>query len=876
MSNRRWIIVLLLITIISAGPMLSTAGAPSRAVPPAPNNVQAEPMDEKIRITWDYPTGFSGEDLVGFILYKGTLPDSVDLIVKNDLGPYELSYTDSTVINGNTYYYSISAINDDGAGPKSTPVMAVPRGPASPPTNFSSIHGANHLFLSWEEPEDENGSPLEGYSLFKGLSKTNVSTRIDLGMKTNYTDSGLINGVTYFYQVLAITAYGDGRKTTVLSDSPRTTPSPPSNLTITPGDGMVTLSWNVSLDDGGAMITGYRIFRSEQYEVPEPLATVSEGTTYTDEDVENGVTYLYAVAGMNSEGGGERTPAIPATPLGVPSKPRNLTLKPGNTNMTLRWEEPEFDGGTPILGYHVYTKHFDENEMKLAGDAGNVFEYTIEDLVNNEYYYFQVRAYNEVGEGPGSETLMKRPEPLPLTPENFRTIDMDGMVKLMWSKPYYGGEYPYQEILIYRGTSEDELELLANISAELSSYYDTDVVVGTVYYYEVSITSIIGEGERTPTMTGRPFSRPSTVRNLRVTSDSGVVFLTWDPPEKNGGRVLEGYKIFRGTSEDSITILETVSPTQLYFNDTTVTDGTVYYYGVSAFNRELEGNTTDIVEIMPTGPPKDPVTLQGVLDIANMTITLHWKAPMSDGGAEVTGYVVYRGLERNNLTVIGRTGNETSYNDTDIERGIGYYYSIAAENSKGEGVRTPVIFVEVPVKETDGGEKESKMVLWVVLISIIVVIMALVIVAAAINSKKKKNENEEDVPQLEESEAEREERLIQERRKMMAQYTDVPISTVEAHNLSSEEAPPAPTFEDLYGNLTPEQKAEEYAKLYGDTSNDSGEQEGEIPGGNVNEVPVASENVAEAPVYQPPQSENRVVPENEDRSNPTSDDTVTS
>ncbi|OYT45735.1 hypothetical protein B6U90_02545, partial [Thermoplasmatales archaeon ex4484_6] len=106
MSNRRWIIVLLLITIISAGPMLSTAGAPSRAVPPAPNNVQAEPMDEKIRITWDYPTGFSGEDLVGFILYKGTLPDSVDLIVKNDLGPYELSYTDSTVINGNTYYYS--------------------------------------------------------------------------------------------------------------------------------------------------------------------------------------------------------------------------------------------------------------------------------------------------------------------------------------------------------------------------------------------------------------------------------------------------------------------------------------------------------------------------------------------------------------------------------------------------------------------------------------------------------------------------------------------------------------------------------------------------------------------------------------------------
>ncbi len=859
MRERYAIIIASIIIIISTAAIGAVSNPTREDLPPPPINVTATPRDQEVRLDWDLPPGFTGNDISGITVLRGPSSDNVENIVAS-LGPFDEFFIDgeqTPLVNGRTYYYSIRIINESGSSNPSTPVSAVPRGPCSPPTNFTSTYESEAVHLSWNDPDDSNGSPVEFYSVFKGTSDNNLSTREDVGTDKTYSDMGLENGVPYFYQVCAVTAAGDGRRTNVKSVTPRTVPEPPFNLSSSKGDETVTLLWNYSLEDGGAAIEGHKIYRGPDVDNLEHVATIGYTKTFTDTGLENGITYYYSVTAYNSEGESDFASATMVTPLGPPGKPQNMTLKPGNTEIVVVWEPPEEDGGTPILGYYIYMNKHGE-DMELGADAGDVLEHTVTDLENNQIYYFQVRAYNTEGEGPGSNTEMIRPEPLPKTPENFRVIDLEGEVRLAWTKPSYTGEYPYENILIYRGITEDSLELYQNISYEHTQFYDEDVEVGSVYYYELKIISEIGEGLATPTMMGRPYGRPSVPQNFKIETDVGKAYLSWEQPDFFGGRVIDGFKIFRGTARDSLTSIGTVPGTQNFYNDTELTNGVTYYYRISAFNVEMEGNSTDIVEARPTGPPGVPKSTAGVVDQRNGTVILSWSEPSSDGGKEITKYKVYRGPERDNLTEIGEVETDEEFIDEDVEDGLDYYYSISAINEDGEGPMTMVFYVQMPEAESTSDDDGTGALLWIVLVIMVVLIMVLIIIVAVVQSNKKKKEEEkrEDIPQLEESESEREERLIQERRKMMAAYTDVSISTDDAHAIDHEQHDLS--YEQLYGSSSSgEQSTPPMEVVSSSPVDESAVQEGYL------QSQQAGGPQKTTPQYEPPQ--NTQIPQQQDQ-----------
>ncbi len=798
MRNRYNVIIACILILLTTA-IIPAVSTPSRELlPPPPENVTVTPQDQMIKLDWDFPLGFTGNDLVGFSVLKGPDPGSVTNIIAS-LGPFVQTYTDVSVVNGQTYYYSIKSINDTGSSDPTTPISAIPRGPAFAPRNFTSSYESETIHLNWKAPSDVNGSPITFYSVFKGMDDDHIDIRTNVSMDTTFTDHGLMNGVAYYYQVCAVTAAGDGKKTNVKMITPRTVPTAPYNLTSQKGDSEVILRWNLSEKDGGALIQGHKIYRGIDVSSMEHVASIGTENTYTDRELENGQSYYFSVTAFNSEGESDLASATTEIPLGPPGRPLNMTLGPGNLEVTISWEAPEEDGGTPILGYRIYFNKHGE-EMALGGDAGDVLEYTLTELENNQIYYFQVRAYNTEGEGPGSTTDLIRPEPLPKIPENFRIIDLEGQVKLAWTKPSYSGEYSYDEVIIYRGPSEDNLELFKNLSYEQNQFYDEDVVVGSVYYYEMTIVSRIGEGLATPTLVGRPFGRPTVPLNFNVEPDIGSAQLTWDQPTFFGGRVIEGFKVFRGTERETLTVVATVVGMQTFYNDTNLKNGNTYYYRISAFNVELEGNSTEIVEIIPKGPPLDPKNSVGVLDPKNGTVVITWTDPTSNGGTEISSYRIYRGLERDNLTFIMELEPGVEFVDEGVEPGVGYYYSITAVNEKGEGPSSMVIFVQIPVEESSS-DPGGNAVTWIVLALVVIFIMVIIVIIAVVQSNKKKKELEEketDIPILEESDSEREERLIRERREMMSQYTDVPISTIDAHAGDHEEH--HLSYDDLYGS----------------------------------------------------------------------------
>ena len=108
---------------------------------------------------------------------------------------------------------------------------------------------------------------------------------------------------------------------------------------------------------------------------------------------------------------------VPFTAPSPPSSPRNLQATPGNQQVTLTWEAPASEGGSPVTNYVVYRGNLSGGEVFLVM-VGNVLSYIDAGLVNGQTYYYQVSAVNADGEGPksneASATPFSPPNQLPI------------------------------------------------------------------------------------------------------------------------------------------------------------------------------------------------------------------------------------------------------------------------------------------------------------------------------------------------------------------------------------------------------------------------------------------------------------------------------
>ena len=113
----------------------------------------------------------------------------------------------------------------------------------------------------------------------------------------------------------------------LLPDGP--TPSPPSSVNVSGGDGQVSLSWAAAKD-----ATTYAVKRSIKNAGPfETIARGLTSTTFTDVTADNGMTYQYTVNSVNSNGesgaSSVATAFLPKTPVQIsllpPGPGRDLT-----------------------------------------------------------------------------------------------------------------------------------------------------------------------------------------------------------------------------------------------------------------------------------------------------------------------------------------------------------------------------------------------------------------------------------------------------------------------------------------------------------------------------------------------------------------------
>jgi fibronectin type 3 domain-containing protein len=124
------------------------------------------------------------------------------------------SYTDSNVLPGAAYQYTISAFNL--AGPSAGAQMELQTMPAAP-TGLAIAGGGRQLTLHW----DTYGHAIGGYNIYRsttpgGEGATAIASNV---AALSFTDTALNPGTTYYYEVSAVDQAGEGAKSSEASAS---------------------------------------------------------------------------------------------------------------------------------------------------------------------------------------------------------------------------------------------------------------------------------------------------------------------------------------------------------------------------------------------------------------------------------------------------------------------------------------------------------------------------------------------------------------------------------------------------------------------------------------------------------------------------------
>src|SRR6185436_18030466 len=103
-------------------------------------------------------------------------------------------------------------------------------------------------------------SGATSYNIYRSTT-SGGETLIQSGVTTTtFTNTGLTNGTTYFYQITAVNGAGESTRSSEVSATPQAppvAPAAPTGVTATPGNAQVVLNWTAVT---GA--TSYNIYRS--------------------------------------------------------------------------------------------------------------------------------------------------------------------------------------------------------------------------------------------------------------------------------------------------------------------------------------------------------------------------------------------------------------------------------------------------------------------------------------------------------------------------------------------------------------------------------------------------------------------------------------
>jgi fibronectin type 3 domain-containing protein len=211
------------------------------APPSAPIGVSATAGDREVVIAWSPAARASS-----YNIYWLTAP-GVTRTARNRIAMAVSPQLHSGLTNGTTYHYVVTAVDTGGESAESEQVSATPEAPPATPTGVDATPGDGIVTIAW--PPVAGAASYDLYwSTVSGVAQVS-GTRIP-NVTSAYVHTGLANGTTYYYVIVAFNMIGESPPSAQVSASPKAPPPPnaPTGVVATPGDGQVTIAWQPVTD----------------------------------------------------------------------------------------------------------------------------------------------------------------------------------------------------------------------------------------------------------------------------------------------------------------------------------------------------------------------------------------------------------------------------------------------------------------------------------------------------------------------------------------------------------------------------------------------------------------------------------------------------
>jgi len=659
--------------------------------PIAPTGVQAVPGNKSVTLTWNaVPTADT------YHVHRSEHPGGPYDQIQTVTG--DLTYTDTGLITGKSYYYVITAENAHGVSFHSDEVTAIPEGNpeviyyvqddfedaiiGETPGDYSllNLSDDDHQLIVVYQPSGTTGNSSDKVlMLYDNAPGNSEMIRNFVPQKESFILEFDVMAQSWPGTSSVIELKNPAGNRTALSIQLRNPTNEGHTFVRASG------SQHHKLSDPPQSNRWYHLklavnVPAQKVDIYIDHQLVADDAPLEGSFTADGIGRIYA----KTPGTGRGTMyydnfQIYVEP--VPS-PNGLVAEPGNGMVQLTWQAVE-----GAATYSVKRSETDGGPYTTIATGITEPSYIDDTAQNGVTYYYVVTASGTLGESVPSNQASATPSEdavKPEAPSGLAATPRNAQAELRWN--------PVERALYYTvKRSEHEKGPYTVIASGLSDpyYRDGGLDNGTTYYYVVSATSIAGEGEDSLPIQVVP--RPHlTTPVLSASSSDGRVLLSWDAAEG-----AEYYVIQRAEHPDGpyLTIADRAEDT--VYVDEELRDRSPYYYKIMALNEHtssLESEVTGVRLVGSSPYPDAPGGLEAVPDDGRVALTWH---PVT--GA--TSYNVRRSESPDGPFIeIARGVIETSYIDSGLVNGTAYYYLVTAVNEYGEsGSSITVREVPAPV-----------------------------------------------------------------------------------------------------------------------------------------------------------------------------------
>ncbi len=556
----------------------------------APTAFAASASYSSIKVSWHKVTGAKG-----YKVYRST--DGVNFsLVKTITKSTTLSWINTGLTNGKTYYYYVIPYASTSTGTASEIVSAVPT--ISKPTLTVASSGY-YLKLSWKKV-----SGATGYNIYRSADGESFELikQITSGSTVSYSNTSVVRGVQYSYKITAVRNGVEGPESAIKTSTP-TLAAPTGIKAARVTADSIKVTWKKS---SGA--TGYEILRatskSGTYEV---VGFVSGNSTvaYTDTGLESAKTYYYKVRavrtldGFTSYSSNSSAYGSAKTSLYAPSG--FAVSNDGYQSIRLTWK-----AASCADGYVIYRATSKSGTYSVIAEVGgDELFYVDTGLTTGKTYYYKIKTLhnNPSGTVYSSASSYKSATANLKAPTNLRFEYSPEYVEVYWTandeatgyqvyrsakqSSGYTRQIAVDETAFTEYTEGDEIKLdtpyrmgevrfirFSNVSASKTYYYKVRSVKTTeskTYYSSYCTAKSVKTVVQTP-----------TIKSISSLND-GTSVLTF-----SNAMGAQSYAVYRATSKSG-TYTNVTSQCEISFDETTglntvvvptPTDGKTYYFKI--------------------------------------------------------------------------------------------------------------------------------------------------------------------------------------------------------------------------------------------------------------------------------------------------------